>query len=176
VAEIEVHGLAELQKVLDGLPAKIEWNLMRGALRAGQKVMLDEAKRLVPEYHGELKKSLRISFRRKSKKFGWVRMHLVAGNKQAWYSHLVEFGTASFYTGSGRSVGRPYAIKPKKKKAIAFGGGSAMGGGVVVSGGIHPGIKPTSFMRRTFDTMQQPALQTMADYLRRRIPVELAKQ
>lgn len=75
MAEIEVHGLAELQKVLDSLPAKIEGKLMRGALRAGQKVMLDEARLKVPVDDSDLKKSLRISFRRRSQKFGWVRMH-----------------------------------------------------------------------------------------------------
>jgi HK97 gp10 family phage protein len=169
VAEIEVHGLAELQKVLDGLPAKIEGKLMRGALRAGQKVMLDKARQEAPVDDSDLKKSLRISFRRRSQKFGWVRMHLVAGDKKAWYAHLIEFGTASYYTGTGRTVGRPYEIKPKTKKSLFF-------GGVARDKVTHPGIKPNSFMRRTFDTTQKQSLQTMADYLRRRLPIEVAKQ
>lgn len=169
MADIEISGLADLQKMLDSLPGKIEGNLMRGALRAGTKVMADEAKARVPVLHSDLKKSIRVSFKSRSKKFGWVRMHLIAGNKKAWYAHLIEFGTASFYEGSGRTVGAPYEIKPKTKKSLFF-------GGVAREKVVHPGIKPQPFMRRTFDTKQGEAVQTMADYLRRRIPIELAKQ
>ena len=41
---IEITGLKELNDVLKSLPEKIEKNVMRGALRAGQTVMLDGAK------------------------------------------------------------------------------------------------------------------------------------
>ena len=48
MTDIEVKGLAELQKLLDELPARIEANVVRGGLRAAAKVIRDEARRLCP--------------------------------------------------------------------------------------------------------------------------------
>ena len=45
MSEIRVKGLAELQDFLDKLPQKIETNIMRGALRAGAKPVLEAAKK-----------------------------------------------------------------------------------------------------------------------------------
>ncbi len=39
-----VSGLKELDAILKSLPAKVEGNVMRGALRAGQTVMLNGAR------------------------------------------------------------------------------------------------------------------------------------
>ncbi len=41
---INVRGLADLQKFLDQLPAKLETNVMRGALMAGLKPIEQDAK------------------------------------------------------------------------------------------------------------------------------------
>lgn len=49
---VQIHGLAELQRTLDQLPAKIEANVLRGALRAGANVIANEARRLVPVANG----------------------------------------------------------------------------------------------------------------------------
>ena len=46
--DIKVTGLAELQKVLDTLPEKIERNILRGALNAGAKPLLNVAKQNCP--------------------------------------------------------------------------------------------------------------------------------
>lgn len=166
---VSVSGLAELDKMLKQLPGKIEGNLLRGALRAGQKVFLDAAKARVPIDSGELLDSLRIQTKGKSKKYGWVRVDFVAGNKKAWYAHLVEFGSASFYTGSGRTVGKPYTIRAKKE-------GRALNvAGIPRFKVVHPGAKPHPFMRPALDTGQGAALQATADYLRRRLPGALKK-
>ena len=99
-----ISGLAELDALLKQMPANIEANIMRGALRAGQAVIMAEAKARVPADQGDLKKSIRITQRGKSKKFGWIRTHLVAGGKKAPHAHWIEYGTASHYTCSCRRL------------------------------------------------------------------------
>ena len=167
-SQITIAGLAELKRQLDGLPARIERNVMRGALRAGQKVMLDAARNEAPRDDGDLQASIRIRNARKSEKFGWVRSHLVAGNAKAWYANLIEYGTASYYIGKGNSKRQPYKIEPRNKQGLFF-------NGVVRESVTHPGIKPNPFMRRTFDRHQDAALQATVNYLKTRIALEIAK-
>jgi HK97 gp10 family phage protein len=164
-----IAGLSELHKLLQELPSKVEGNIMRGALRAGQKVVEAEVKARVPVDDGDLRDSVRIRFHSRSQKFGWVRMHLTAGSAKAWYARLVEYGTASYYTGHGKSVGRPYEIKPTRRE------GALYFGGVIREKVIHPGIRPQSYMRSGFDAAQQPALDAVVAYLRMRIPKEFKK-
>ncbi|NDY83704.1 hypothetical protein G3I67_10710 [Orrella sp. NBD-18] len=119
---------------------------------------------------GALLKSVRIRFVRKSeKKYGWVRANLIAGNKEAWYAHLIEFGTGSYYTGTGsKSKKQPYEIRPKNKKSLFF-------AGVMREVIVHPGIKPQSFMRSAFDASSDRAIRAFADYIRVRLPKEIKK-
>ena len=117
-SNVEVTGLKELDALLKTLPARIEGNVMRGGMRASLKVIGDVAKTNLAANGtiktGNLQKSIRIGFKRKSETgYGWMRGRLTAGNKDAWYAHFIEFGTASFYTGQGKTVGKPYEIRPK---------------------------------------------------------------
>lgn len=181
MAEVQVSGLAELKKALEGLPAKIEGNVMRGALRAGANVFRDAARNAAPEDTGALRKSIRVASRRQKRRTGWVNIDVKAGNKEAWYANQIEFGTASFYTGHGKSVGKPYIIRAKnadgeevslkgKRSALRF-------GNTFASSVTHPGIKPQPFMRPTFDSSanQMAAIEATATYIRRRLPKEIVK-
>lgn len=158
------HGWAELQRMLKELPQAIEAKVMRGALREGQRVLMEEAKLQAPVDAGALRNSIRIRFRRKSQTKGWVRMQLVAGNKAAWYAHLIEYGTASYYTGNGRSKRKPYVIKSKK-------GGLSIGGRYVDQA-VHPGIKPQPFMRRAYDMRETDAINAIAAHIAKAVPIE----
>ena len=92
---VEVKGLAELQKYLDELPAKMEANIMRAALRAGAKVVLTEAKNTAAfaDDTGALRASLRITT---SVRRGTVTAAVKAGptkkDKRPFYARMVEFG------------------------------------------------------------------------------------
>lgn len=167
-----VSGLRELDQMLKQLPANIEKNVLRGALRAGQKVFADAAKGNLRSNGsvdtGELEKSVRVRFKRKSEKFGWVRSYVMAGNAKAYYAHWVEYGTATYYTGSGRTVGKAYEITPK----VA---GSLFLGGLLRESVMHPGIKPKPFMRPAVDENTDTALNQVAEYMRKRIPKEMKK-
>ena len=170
---VEVTGLKELDALLKTLPAKIEGNIMRGGMRASLKVLGDVAKTNLAANGtiktGNLQKSIRIGFKRKSETgYGWMRGRLSAGNKDAWYAHFIEFGTASFYTGQGKTVGKPYEIRPKNHKSLFF-------AGLMREVIVHPGIHPKPFMRPAFDQASGKAITSFADYLRVRLPKELAK-
>jgi HK97 gp10 family phage protein len=147
VSEITVEGLAALEQALTQLPEKIERNVIRGALRAGSKVFLQEARRRVPIKTGALRKSIRISVRRT--RSGLVA-YTKAGDKEAFYAQLVEFGTTAHF------------IKPSKAKALDVGGSLRE----IVR---HPGSGPKPYMRPAFDIGARPAVLAYAAYIRRRL-------
>ncbi|MDO8694840.1 MAG: HK97 gp10 family phage protein [Sheuella sp.] len=185
-SSVTISGLKELDELLKNLPAKIEGNVMRGALRAGQKVMLDGAKQnlasITKQDTGLLEKSLRISFSRKSQKYGWLRSHLIAGSEEAYYAHMVEFGTVAHYISIKKSA-RPGRMTRKGEKKYGIStinkmvkrGSLVIGGNFVGQSVVHPGSKPKPFMRRTFDSYNIPAINASVDYIRKRLPKELKK-
>ncbi len=172
MTQVTISGLKELDQMLKTLPVNIERNVLRGAMRAGQNVLAGAVKQNLRSNRsidtGELERSVRVRFKRKSEKFGWVRAFVFAGNKEAYYGHWVEYGTASYYSGSGRTVGAPYEITPK----VA---GSLFLGGLFAKSVIHKGIKPKPFMRPAFDNYSNAALDAFANYMQTRIPKEIKK-
>lgn len=152
--ELHVSGLSELDKLLKELPAKIEGNIMRGAVRAGAKVMEERAKQAVPVDDGDLRDSIKVTTRSRR---GKVTASVRAGGKKAFYAHMVEFGTARHF------------IKPRKRKSLFFAGLARE----VVD---HPGSAPKPFMRPALDNSQQEAVDAAAAYIRARLAKEAAKK
>lgn len=151
--DIRVKGLAELQAFLDKLPKKVEQNIMRGALRAGAKPVLEAARQNAPTgepsdtnrrkynlYSGALRDSLRLSARIDRRK-GQVVARVVAGGKSkksgadVFYANMVEFGT-----------------KPH-----------------VIGDGQHPGVMPKPFMRPALDSEAGAALVAVGEYIKKRL-------
>lgn len=153
MSEFNMPGFAELDRAMQELPAKIEANILRGALRAGQKVILDKARSNINDRSGDLSKSLRI---RTSKRGGKVSAVLIAGDKKAYYPHMVEKGTAQHF------------IKPKAAKSLFFAG---LFGEVV----DHPGAAPKPFMRPALDSEQTKAAGAVREYIATRLPKEIKK-
>jgi len=155
--ETKFQGLDELQKALDQLPVNVERKLVRGALRAGQKVVLEQAKSAIHNISGELAASLRISTRKG--KNGQVSARVIAGNKTAFYAHMVEFGTAR------------HQIKPKNRKSMVIAGMMRE----VVN---HPGASKKPFMRPAADSAaseSSEAMEAFKNYMRTRLDKELDK-
>lgn len=170
---VSVKGLKELDDLLKTLPANIQKNVMRGAIRSGLNEVGGIAKEmLAADGHvvtGNLRKSVRVSFKRKSEKFGWMRGHLLAGDKKAWYSHIIEFGSGSYYAGKGsQSKKAPYEIKPRNRKSLFF-------AGVMKEIIVHPGVKPSPFMRPALDSGASRAIEAFAAYVTKRLPNEIKK-
>lgn len=167
-----VQGLKELHAMLQELPVRIERNIMRGAIRAGANVYRDAARAAAPVDDGTLKRSIKTGSTNVKK--GKVVVNV---GTDLYYARMVEFGTASYYTGTGRTVGKPYKIpKTSKtgkmtkrlKKALRF-------NGVIVNSATHPGIKPQPFMRRAFDGASDQAVATFAQYVATRLDKEIRK-
>ncbi len=183
---VQINGLKELDTLLKELPAKIEANVMRGALRAGQKVMMNGAKLNLAEVtkrdSGNLERSLKINFSRKSTRFGWLRSYLIAGSKDAYYAHMVEFGTAAHFISVKKSA-RPSRMTRKGEKAYGMStinrmvarGSLMIGKNFVGESVAHPGSKPRPFMRNTFDAYNDLALKASVEYIQKRLPKEIKK-
>jgi len=163
--ELNVTGLDELQKFMTQLPAKLEKNVMRGALRAGAKeIMIDakakapvgapnqENKKLYGGYPGALRDSLRIGT---SVKFNTIIAYIRAGGRNkktgaiAYYAHMVEYGT------------KRHLIIPKKR------GGKLKIGNSLVSAVMHPGTKARPFMRPALDSRASAAVNAAAAHMRK---------
>ncbi len=183
---VSISGLKELNDILKSLPEKIEKNVMRGAMRAGQKVMLDGAKlnlgTITKQDTGLLEKSLRIRFNRKSGKFGWLRSYLIAGDENAYYAHMVEFGTVAHYISIKKEARLSRNTRKGKKdygismiNEMVNRGSLKIGQHFVGTSVVHPGSKPKPFMRRTFDGYSSSALSATVEYLKKRIPKEVKK-
>lgn len=152
--EVKVTGLAGLQALLDELPARIEANVVRGGLRAAAKVVALEAKRLCPVGKtGALRDSIHVSMR---SKHGHLSATIKAGGGKVFYAAMVEYGTARHW------------IKPKNRKSLFV-------AGLMKEAVDHPGAKKAPFMRPAIDGKALGAIQTLADYLRERIPKEIDK-
>ena len=153
MSSIRVNGLADLQKFLDQLPAKMEANIMRGALRAGMKPVLEAARQNAPVgepsetnmrkykvYAGALRDSIRLSARidRRNRQ---VVASVKAGGKSkktgadVFYSNMVEFGTRQH----------------------------------IIGGGTHPGVAGRPFMRAALDSQAQNAVVAAAEYIKKRL-------
>ena len=147
MTDIRVTGLSELQAFLDQLPAKIEANIMRGALRAAAKPIKDTAKSLAPVgepvdankrryklYAGALKDSIRISGRI-DKRDGKITAAVKAGGKtkgaDVFYAHFIEFGT-----------------RPRENNA---------------------GVSPRPFMRPALDGQAENAIIAAGEYIKKRL-------
>ncbi|MGQ5524257.1 HK97-gp10 family putative phage morphogenesis protein [Chitinimonas sp. PSY-7] len=153
--------LARIDEVLKQLPARVEANILRGALRAGAEVIAEDARNRVVHVSGDLADSVRVSarvYRRAGKVVVSIKAGSQAGKgrKNVYYANMVEFGT------------RRHEIKPKYRRSLFV-------AGVMRQLVRHPGAKAKPFMRPALDTKAQAALTVASDYLRARLPKALTK-
>lgn len=175
---VHVKGLSELNKFLQELPAKIEQNVLTGALRAGAKVIAEEAKlnlaRNGSVQSGFLRSTIRVSVRRRR---GKVRAKVVAygdgdENQPIW----VEYGTAAHWitvkkdARPGRMTRRGYrefSIRTINKMAER--GSLVIGGNFVGASVSHPGARAKAFLRPALDGKAQAAVLAAAEYIKKRL-------
>lgn len=157
MADQTITGGAELARALAEFPLKVEVNMQRGGLRAGAKVIMEDAKSRVPRQTGALRNSIRIKTGKKQD--GSPVAYVVAGRSKKkgdpWYAHLVEFGV---------------------KRHVIIAGGGTKAGKVLAAGARilgekvdHPGAVAKPFLRPALDTKAQSAIDAVANYLRNRI-------
>ena len=169
VSDIKVKGLADLQKFLYQLPAKLEQNILRGALRAGAKLVLEAAKQNAASivgdpsetnkkrynlYAGALRDSIRISTRIDKRKKQVVASVKAGGKSKktgadVFYAHIIEF------TGA-----RPHSVKK---------GASLRSGKYQYKESMHPGMRARPFMRPALDLQARNAVIAAAEHMKKRL-------
>lgn len=167
MSELHVKGLADIQKFLDQLPAKIEKNIMRGALRAGVKKIKEhaykncpvgppsgESRRLYNAYEGTTRDSIRIRTRSKS---GRVSASVIAGGKNPKTGANISWVHMLEYTGAVS-----HFIKARKGSALNVNGQQ-------VSKVNHPGMSAQPFMRPALDAMAGAAVVEAGNYIKKRL-------
>lgn len=150
-AEFKISGLKELNAALEQLPVKLQKNIMRGALRAGARLIEADARQRIPVgppnlknitlyggYEGALRDSLRVSTG--IRRDGTVTASVKTGGKSkkgadTYYARWVEYGVSA------------HLIKPNV---------------------MHPGFAPIPFMRPAMDAQAYHAAHAVADYIRQR--------
>lgn len=177
MSEVYVKGLAELQRALDALPAKIEANIMRGALRAGAKVLADAAKANIHGDTGGLAKSVRVGTR-VDKRLGRVAAYVRAGGKgtPGWYAHIVERGSVAHWI-AVREDARPERKTRRGLRKVSINtlnrmakrGSLVIGGHFVGASIAHPGAKAKPFMRPALDGNASAAVEGTREYIRKRL-------
>lgn len=150
MADVRVKGLAELQAFLDQLPAKMEANIMRSALRAGANIVRDQAKANAPVKTGLLREGLKVSTRSRR---GVVSASVKAKGKHGFIAPWLEYGTGA------------HKITAKKGGTLAFGGGFA-------KSVTHPGTAPRPFMRPALEARAQDALVAVGEAIKKRLTKE----
>jgi HK97 gp10 family phage protein len=153
---IGISGGEEIARALEGFAANVERNILRGGLRAGAQVILEEAKARVPQDTGALRDSLSVRTGAKGGKvFALVRAGRSKKKDDPWYAHLVEYGV--------------------KRHVIIAGGGTKKGKALAAGARIlgekvdHPGAPAKPFMRPALDAKAGEAIDATAEYLRNRI-------
>ena len=167
---IKTKGLAELQKMLDTLPAKLERNIMRSALRAGAKVLMEEAKQNASVVSGELRDSIRLSTSaRRGKVSASVKTDL-------FYAKFVEFGTSPHFisisatdTPQRKTRRGMQSYSMKTINQMVKRGSLVIGGHFVGPSVHHPGAKPRPFLRPALDTQASAAVIAVANQVKRRL-------
>jgi len=92
----EVIGMDKLLHSLKVFPERVQKNVLSGAVRAGTKPILTEAKIRVPKDTGNLKKSLGV-IKRRSRDKTKLRFSITprkGGKNDGFYAHMIEFGTS----------------------------------------------------------------------------------
>lgn len=147
--EIHVKGLAELQKYLDTLPAKVEKNVLRGSLRAGMKTVLPVAQQNLSASSktGLLRAGLKLGTRTRG---GTVTAFVKASGPHAYLAPWVEFGT------------KAHNIAAKKGGWLSF-------GGIFAKDVAHPGARPRKFLRPALDQQASAAVVAAAEYMKNRL-------
>jgi HK97 gp10 family phage protein len=173
IRDINVKGLAELQKKLDEIPAKIEGNVMRGAMRYAMKPVKDVAELNIQSDTGELAAGLKIYTILKN---GVVKSVLAARGSEGYRAMWLEFGTKPHFI-KVQEEEKKFNIRRSAKLGVlvresmttinrrALQIGSNFVGPVV----HHPGAKPHPFLRPALDSEAQNCVLRAGEYIKARL-------
>lgn len=155
---VKIEGLAELARALQELPRNIGRNVLRGAVRASAAMIKNETKLRAPVETGQLKRAI-------------YEKHI--REESDLYRQTFKVGVRSgkkYQAGQGKRTAKT-AMDAYYAPWVEF-GHHARGKKGGERGRWVPG-RP--FMRPAWDANRRRAVDVMADYLRKRLPAEVAK-
>lgn len=163
-----IKGFDALAKTLQELPAKMEARILRGATRAAAKVIEAEVDKRVPRGKtGHLAASVRISTRVRN---GVAMASVKAGNKDAFYAHMVEGGTRRhIISAAGKVIGQAGRRKGRSIGISTLNRHLRIGVQYIGSFVWHPGAKANPFMENSLKATFQPAVDAARAYVAKRL-------
>lgn len=184
--EFKVDGLAELKRQMQELPAILEGKILTQALREGGKVIAEEARSRLRQNSSvdtsELLKSIRVKLISGSKKYGVIRMNVVAGSRKAYYVHMVERGTVKHLISASKKPlrvdrrGRLREVSIRTLNRRIQAGVLAFNGKILGTTVVHPGAKPKPFFRPAVNAKVRETVERVAQVIRSRVPREIKRQ
>lgn len=170
---LTLKGGPELLATLDLFPNNVQRNVLRGALRAGAKIIRDEVKSTIPVRKGRLRRSITYGSQvRDGGPIGYVRLR----GYVAYIGHFIEFGVSphlikSRATKTGeRSVVAPAGHTVRYIGKVRTNARSLKIGRKFVGPVIHhPGFASKPFMRPALDHKAKEAIVAMGEYMAHRI-------
>ncbi|MEO1488768.1 MAG: HK97-gp10 family putative phage morphogenesis protein [Pseudomonadota bacterium] len=158
----ELKGMREFEAVLSALPANIQRNAMGRGLRAGARVIRDEARLRAPKDTGKMAKAIRTGSPRKREDGTFtIRIYVDERKEHGFLGYFIEYGVLPhFISASGVQTGdnaraSSRAARRANRRARENGGVLVIGNDFVSGVVEHPGHAAHPFMR--------PALQNKAN-------------
>ncbi|HEX8585058.1 MAG TPA: HK97 gp10 family phage protein [Allosphingosinicella sp.] len=161
-----VRGKAEVKRFLDGAPAKLD-NVLRGAARAGGKVVADEIKATTPS------EAVRDGVRTRLQK-GDGRIVVRIDLKPGWARSVgtwLEYGTAPHWISvdvsetGGRTARRLNTLAREGDGEHSL----VIGGNFVGKSVFHPGADPQPTFRPALDRRENEAVAAAQGYINARL-------
>lgn len=153
------EGGTEFDTMLKDLGPRVAKRVALKALRAGARIVREDAKQRVPVLTGELKRSIKTKSR-KARVTNERTVSVGVAGKEGPLAHLVEFGSA------------PHTIEAKPGKVLA----DPKTGKVFGRKVSHPGTPPKPYLRPAADTKAGEALAELGRVLGEGIAAEAVKR
>jgi HK97 gp10 family phage protein len=172
----EMDGFAQLEKALKALPDRVGKRVLNNSLRAGARIIRDEARRLAPFKSGRLKKMLDVTTLKPIRNSfftvlvgpkanaGWPYIN---DRKNSGVWRWLEFGTGVF---SPKGRFQNAQDKRGRRHLTTIGGKLPK----AVMGGQLRGIKPRPYLRPAFFVKKNVALTVIQDKMLAGIEKEAA--
>lgn len=170
-----LKGAPELLDVLDRLPNNIVRNVLRGGLRAGAKVIADEARLYAPFESGALEAAIKVKTGTEN---GQPRAWVKLSGPHAFLGPMMEWGVLPHLI-SVRDEEKPTRKTRHGLKKLSMGtinkmvrrGSLKIGEHFVGPVVQHPGHASRPFMRPALDNKADEAINAMGQYIADRIQI-----
>ena len=172
---IKLKGGPELLSLLDELPKNLERNVIRGGLRAGAKVIQQQAKANVPFRTGKLKTAIGIGTRVEGSKLSsYVKLR----GTGSYVGLFIEYGVAPHLI-SVSDADKPVRETRSGPRAVSIGtinkmvksGSLKIGENFVGAVVMHPGHAAKPFLRPALDQKAEEAVGAMGAYIAHRVQI-----